>query len=47
MELLYRMPDPWKRQLFVALCRRYGLKPFREAGQALDNGAGPRAADVP
>jgi hypothetical protein len=22
-----------KRQLFVALCRRYGLKPFREAGR--------------
>ncbi|WP_394829304.1 hypothetical protein [Pendulispora albinea] len=33
VELLYRMPDPWKRRLFVALCRRYGLKPFREAGR--------------
>jgi hypothetical protein len=33
VELLYRLPDPWKRQLFVALCRRYGLKPFREHGQ--------------
>ena len=33
VELLYRLPDPWKRQLFVALCRRYGLKPFREAGR--------------
>lgn len=33
IELLYRLPDPWKRQLFVALCRRYGLKPFREAGR--------------
>ena len=32
-ELLYRMPDPWKRRLFVALCRRYGLKPFRESGR--------------
>ena len=20
----YRLPDPWKRKLFVALCRRYG-----------------------
>ena len=27
------MPDAWSRQLFVALCRRYGLKPFREAGR--------------
>jgi hypothetical protein len=31
--LLYRLPDPWKRKLFVALCRRYGLKPFREPGR--------------
>jgi hypothetical protein len=33
VELLYRIPDPWNRRLFVALCRRYGLKPFREAGR--------------
>jgi hypothetical protein len=32
-ELLYRLEDPWKRMLFVALCRRYGLKPFREHGR--------------
>ena len=32
-ELLYRIPDPWKRRLFLALCRRYGLKPFREPGR--------------
>lgn len=32
-ELLYRLPDPWKRKLFLALCRRYGLKPFREYGR--------------
>ena len=29
----YSLPDPWNRQLFVALCRRYGLKPFRERGR--------------
>jgi hypothetical protein len=29
----YRLPDPWTRKLFVALCRRYGLKPFRESGR--------------
>lgn len=23
------LPDQWSRQLFVALCRRYGLQPFR------------------
>jgi hypothetical protein len=33
IELLYRPPDPWKRRLFVALCRRYGLSPFREPGR--------------
>ena len=24
--------DPWERKLFVALCRRYGLKPVRRRG---------------
>jgi hypothetical protein len=31
--LVYRLPDPWTRQLFVALCRRYGLRPYREPRQ--------------
>jgi hypothetical protein len=31
--LLYRLPDPWTRRLFLALCRRYGLTPFREPGR--------------
>jgi len=30
---LYSLPDPWSRKLFVALCRRYGLKPYRERGR--------------
>jgi hypothetical protein len=29
----YSLPDPWKRKLFLALCRRYGLTPYRERGQ--------------
>lgn len=29
----YSLPDPWTRQLFVALCRRYGLVPYRERGR--------------
>jgi hypothetical protein len=33
VELFYSLPDPWTRQLFVALCRRYGLKPYREHGR--------------
>jgi hypothetical protein len=31
--LVYSLPDPWKRKLFVALCRRYGIKPYRESGR--------------
>ncbi len=31
--LVYSLPDPWKRKLFLALCRRYGLKPYRERGR--------------
>src|SRR5580704_6900888 len=33
VELLYRLPDPWTRKLFLALCRRYGLEPYRESGR--------------
>ena len=29
IELKFSIPDMWSRQLFVALCRRYGLHPFR------------------
>jgi hypothetical protein len=29
VELQYSMSDQWSRQLFVALCRRYGLEPYR------------------
>ena len=28
-ELKFSIPDSWSRQLFIALCRRYGLKPYR------------------
>lgn len=31
--LVYRLRDPWSRRLFLALCRRYGLAPYRERGQ--------------
>jgi hypothetical protein len=31
--LVYSLPDPWKRKVFLALCRRYGLTPFREPRQ--------------
>jgi hypothetical protein len=33
LEYRFSLPDPWKRQLFLALARRYGLKPYRRWGQ--------------
>lgn len=30
-EFKFSIPDPWSRQLFTALCRRYGVRPFRYA----------------
>src|SRR5262245_37846631 len=31
IEMRFSVPNPWSRRLFIALCRRYGLKPFRYA----------------
>ena len=28
-EIQFSLPDPWSRQLFIALCRRYGINPYR------------------
>jgi hypothetical protein len=28
-EFQFNLPDLWQRRLFTALCRRYGLEPFR------------------
>ena len=33
IELVYTLADPWTRKLFLALCRRYGLAPFRRYRQ--------------
>jgi hypothetical protein len=35
IEMHFSMPDQWSRRLFVALCRRYGLKPYRYRRQRL------------
>lgn len=32
-EFRCRIADPWSQRLFSALCRRYGLRPFRYRGQ--------------
>ena len=31
VEFRFSLADPWSRRLFSALCRRYGLRPFRYA----------------
>jgi len=28
-EIQFSMPDQWQRRLFTALCRRYGIDPYR------------------
>jgi hypothetical protein len=33
VEMQFSMPDQWSRHLFLALCRRYGLKPYRFSRQ--------------
>jgi hypothetical protein len=33
VEYKFTMPDIWSRRLFVALLRRYGVKPYRYHGQ--------------
>lgn len=33
IEFRFTLPDPWSRQLFNALARRYGLLPYRHRGQ--------------
>jgi hypothetical protein len=29
VEIRFSLPDRWSRQMFLALCRRYGLRPYR------------------
>ena len=29
IEMQFSMPDRWSRHLFLALCRRYGMRPYR------------------
>jgi len=33
IELQYSLPDVWSVRLFVALCRKHGVKPYRYARQ--------------
>lgn len=33
IEMKFTLGNPWSRRLFVALCRRYSLRPYRYSGQ--------------
>jgi hypothetical protein len=33
IEIKFSVPDTWSRHLFLALCRRYGIAPYRYARQ--------------
>jgi len=33
IEMKFTLGDGWNMKLFLALCRRYGLKPYRKHGQ--------------
>lgn len=33
IEYRFTLGDQWKKKLFLALCRRYGLEPYRRRGQ--------------
>ena len=33
VEMKFTLGDGWNMRLFLALCRRYGLKPYRKHGQ--------------
>jgi len=35
IEMQFSLRDQWSRRLFLALCRRYGLKPYRLYRQRL------------
>jgi hypothetical protein len=35
VEMQFSLPDQWSRRLFLALCRRYGLMPYRRYRQRL------------
>jgi hypothetical protein len=34
VETYFKLVDQWNRRLFTALCRRYGLKPYRYRASA-------------
>ncbi len=47
VEMQFSFPDTWSRQLFTALCRRYGLNPYRYHRQRRNDGHGQGAEALP
>jgi hypothetical protein len=37
IETRFKLRDPWTHHLFIALCRRYGLRPYRYRGMRRTN----------
>src|ERR1700730_18462922 len=47
VEMQFSMPDQWSRHLFLALCRRYGLSPYRlHRNGATPSWSGRRGASI-
>src|ERR1700694_5388123 len=46
VEMQFSMPDQWSRHLFLALCRRYGLSPYRLRNGATPSWSGRRGASL-
>jgi hypothetical protein len=46
IEMQFTMPDTWSGHLFIALCRRYGLKPYRYRRQRPQHGDGAGAEPI-
>lgn len=46
VETYFKLVDQWNRRLFTALCRRYGLKPYRYPRQRRTTVVGRTNPDV-
>src|SRR5258705_11219491 len=46
-ELPFSMSDKWSRHLFIALCRRYGLRPLSLSPTETDDSHGSCASLLP
>src|SRR6266540_6831783 len=47
IEIRFSLADPWSRHMFIALCRRYGLRPYRYPRMRRQSVMVSGARDVP